>query len=39
LSAEERRRQREAATAMMGDMDSGEMGEMPADPTVVDDDD
>ena len=38
LPAEERRRQREAATAMMGDMDSGEMGEMPADPTMVDDD-
>lgn len=39
LSDEERRRAREWATAMMGDMDSGMMGEMPADPNQKDDHD
>jgi hypothetical protein len=38
LPAEERRRDREAAVAMMGDMDSGLMGSMPADPNRKDDD-
>ncbi len=39
LSDDERRRAREWATAMMGDMDSGLMGEMPADPNQKDDHD
>ncbi len=39
LSDEERQRAREWATAMMGDMDSGLMGEMPADPNQKDDHD
>ena len=39
LRPEERRRQSEHAAAMMGDMDSGEMGTRPADPDVDHDDD
>ena len=39
LSDEERRRARDCATAMMGDMDSGMMDEMPADPNQKDDHD
>src|SRR5690349_16575523 len=38
LPAEERRRESEYAAMMMGDMDSGMMGETDADPTRVDDD-
>ena len=38
LSPEERRSQSEYAAAMMGDMDSGMMGEMDADPKLEDDD-
>ena len=38
LSAEERRRESEFAAMMMGDMESGMMGAMDADPTMVDDD-
>ncbi len=34
LSAEERRAQRRYAATMMGDMDSGMMGKMMADPTL-----
>jgi ectoine hydroxylase-related dioxygenase (phytanoyl-CoA dioxygenase family) len=37
LSPEERRAQAEFAAAMMGDMDSGMMGEMPTDPYAADD--
>jgi len=39
LSPEERRREREFAATMMGDMESGEMGETTADPTTEHDDD
>jgi ectoine hydroxylase-related dioxygenase (phytanoyl-CoA dioxygenase family) len=39
LNDEERRRAREWATAMMGDMDSGMMGEMPSNPNQKDDHD
>jgi phytanoyl-CoA hydroxylase len=39
LPPEERRRQSDFAAMMMGDMESGEMGAMAADPTVEDDDD
>ncbi|CAA9564659.1 MAG: Phytanoyl-CoA dioxygenase, peroxisomal precursor [uncultured Thermomicrobiales bacterium] len=38
LPAEERRRESEFAAMMMGDMESGMMGAMDADPTMVDDD-
>ena len=38
LPAAERRREREYATTMMGDMDSGMMGAKAADPTLKDDD-
>ncbi len=38
LSPEERRRESEFASMMMGDMESGMMGAMDADPTQVDDD-
>jgi ectoine hydroxylase-related dioxygenase (phytanoyl-CoA dioxygenase family) len=38
LSPDERRAQSEHAAAMMGDMDSGMMGAMDADPDLVDDD-
>ena len=38
LSAEERRRERDIAAAMMGDMDSGMMGSMAADPNQEDED-
>jgi len=39
LTPEERTKAREWATAMMGDMDSGMMGEMPSDPNQKDDHD
>ncbi|MBV9867476.1 MAG: phytanoyl-CoA dioxygenase family protein [Abitibacteriaceae bacterium] len=39
LTPEERRQQSEFAAAMMGDMDSGMMGVMPADPDIDDDHD
>ena len=38
LPSEDRRRESEYAAMMMGDMDSGMMGETDADPTRVDDD-
>lgn len=38
LPAEDRRRESEFAAMMMGDMDTGMMGAMDADPTIVDDD-
>lgn len=38
LSPDERLQQREFAPSMMGDMDSGMMGETDVDPTVTDDD-
>jgi len=38
LPAEERRRESEFAAMMMGDMESGMMGAMDADPTLADDD-
>jgi hypothetical protein len=39
LSPEARQKESEFAAAMMGDMDSGMMGEMPADPTNEDEHD
>ena len=39
LPPEERRRQSEHAAAMMGDMESGMMGAMDADPDIEHDDD